>query len=292
MKHTFEKFKQQAKEENKELWEIVLEEEMASYGTTKEEIWKRLQKSLDVMKESSHNALDKKVVSVTGMTGGNAKTMRDYFLGEDTILGETANNAMAMAFSTSEVNASMGKIVASPTAGSAGILPASLMTMMEKYGYDDDKLIKAILTSVAIGDVIADNATFAGAEGGCQAECGSAAAMAAAAVCYLKDYDIETQGNAASIALINIMGLICDPVGGMVEFPCNLRNAFGVINALSSAEMAMAKVSVLVTFDETVEAMKRVGDKLDVNLRETGEGGIAVCESSIKMRKKYIDKEL
>lgn len=292
MKHTFEKFKQQAKEENKELWEIVLEEEIESYGTTKEEIWKRLQKSLDVMKESSHNALDKKVVSVTGMTGGNAKSMRDYFLGEDTILGQTANNAMAMAFSTSEVNASMGKIVASPTAGSAGILPASIMTMMEKYGYDDDKLIKAILTAVAIGDVIADNATFAGAEGGCQAECGSAAAMAAAAICYLRGCDIETQGNAASIALINIMGLICDPVGGMVEFPCNLRNAFGVINALSSAEMAMAKVSVLVTFDETVEAMKRVGDKLDVNLRETGEGGIAVCESSIKMRKKYIDKEL
>ena len=292
MKHTFEKFKQQAKEENKELWEIVLGEEIESYGTTKEEIWKRLQKSLDVMKESSHNALDKKVVSVTGMTGGNAKSMRDYFLGEDTILGQTANNAMAMAFSTSEVNASMGKIVASPTAGSAGILPASIMTMMEKYGYDDDKLIKAILTAVAIGDVIADNATFAGAEGGCQAECGSAAAMAAAAICYLRGCDIETQGNAASIALINIMGLICDPVGGMVEFPCNLRNAFGVINALSSAEMAMAKVSVLVTFDETVEAMKRVGDKLDVNLRETGEGGIAVCESSIKMRKKYIDKEL
>ncbi|MDO4661616.1 MAG: L-serine ammonia-lyase, iron-sulfur-dependent, subunit alpha [Tissierellia bacterium] len=292
MKHTFEKFKQQAKEENKELWEIVLGEEIESYGTTKEEIWKRLQKSLDVMKESSHNALDKKVVSVTGMTGGNAKSMRDYFLGEDTILGQTANNAMAMAFSTSEVNASMGKIVASPTAGSAGILPASIMTMMEKYGYDDDKLIKAILTAVAIGDVIADNATFAGAEGGCQAECGSAAAMAAAAICYLRGCDIETQGNAASIALINIMGLICDPVGGMVEFPCNLRNAFGVINALSSAEMAMAKVSVLVTFDETIEAMKRVGDKLDVNLRETGEGGIAVCESSIKMRKKYIDKEL
>lgn len=291
MKHTFEKFKQQAKEENKELWEIVLGEEIESYGTTKEEIWKRLQKSLDVMKESSHNALDKKVVSVTGMTGGNAKSMRDYFLGEDTILGQTANNAMAMAFSTSEVNASMGKIVASPTAGSAGILPASIMTMMEKYGYDDDKLIKAILTAVAIGDVIADNATFAGAEGGCQAECGSAAAMAAA-ICYLRGCDIETQGNAASIALINIMGLICDPVGGMVEFPCNLRNAFGVINALSSAEMAMAKVSVLVTFDETIEAMKRVGDKLDVNLRETGEGGIAVCESSIKMRKKYIDKEL
>ncbi|MDO4594242.1 MAG: L-serine ammonia-lyase, iron-sulfur-dependent, subunit alpha [Tissierellia bacterium] len=291
MKHTIEKYIQKAKEENKQLWQLALEEEIENYGRSKEEIFEGLQRSLDVMKESSHKALEKGVVSVTGMTGGNAKTMNDYFLGEDTILGPTATRAMAMAFSTSEVNASMGKIVASPTAGSAGILPATLMTMYEKYNCSDDEMIKAILTSVAIGNVIADNATFAGAEGGCQAECGSAASMAAAAVCYLRGYDIKTQADAASIALINIMGLICDPIGGMVEFPCNLRNAFGVINALSSAEMAMAGVKVLVNFDEAVEAMKRVGDSLSENLRETGEGGVAICKSAMLLKKKYIDKE-
>ena len=241
------------------------------------------------MKESSHAALDVAVTSVTGMTGGNAKTMNDYFLGGESILGETAAKAMAMALSTSEVNAAMGRIVAAPTAGASGILPATLMTMYHKYGYDDRKLMEAMLVATQIGQVIFDNATFAGAEGGCQAETGSAAAMAAAAAVYLRGYDIETQGKAATCALLNIMGLVCDPIGGMVEFPCNLRNANGVMNALASADMAMAGVTMYVTFDEAVEAMKRVGDSLPHGLRETGEGGIAVCPSALKLRAKYID---
>ncbi|MCI5840229.1 MAG: L-serine ammonia-lyase, iron-sulfur-dependent, subunit alpha [Peptoniphilaceae bacterium] len=289
MKTSFKTYKQRCKSENKELWQLVLEDEAEGYETDEKTIFDGIYRSLEVMKSSSKKALDKEVISKTGMTGGNAKKMKNYFLSGDTILGQTANSAMAMAFSTSEVNASMGKIVASPTAGSAGIMPATLMTMREKYGYSDEQLAKALLTAVGIGEIIGDNATFAGAEGGCQAECGAAAAMSAAAVCYLKGYDLDIQGNAASIAFINIMGLICDPIGGMVEFPCNLRNAFGVINALSSADMAMAGVKVLVTFDETVEAMKRVGDSLTAELRETGDGGVAICKSAMLLRKKYID---
>lgn len=241
------------------------------------------------MKNSSHAALEVPVVSVTGMTGGNAKVMNDYFLGGDTVLGDTAAKAMAMALSTSEVNAAMGQIVAAPTAGSSGILPATLMIMYHKYGYDDQKLKEAMLVATQMGQVIFDNATFAGAEGGCQAETGSASAMAAAAVCYLRGYDIKTQENAAICALLNVMGLICDPIGGMVEFPCNIRNANGVMNALASADMAMAGVKVFVTFDEAVDAMKRVGDSLPSGLRETGEGGIAVCPSALRLREKYID---
>ena len=185
----------------------------------------------------------------------------------------------------------MGKIVASPTAGSAGIVPASLMAMREKYGYSDEELIKAILVATEFGQIIADNATFAGAEGGCQAECGSAAAMCAAAICYLRGCDIDVMEDAASIALLSIMGLVCDPIGGMVEFPCNIRNASGVINALSAADMAIAGVKVLVTFDETVDALKEVGDALPASLRETGEGGVAACPSAIRLKRKYIDKE-
>jgi len=146
-----------------------------------------------------------------------------------------------------------------------------------------------MLVATQMGQVIFDNATFAGAEGGCQAETGSASAMAAAAVCYLRGYDIKTQENAATCALLNVMGLICDPIGGMVEFPCNIRNANGVMNALASADMAMAGVKVFVTFDEAVDAMKRVGDSLPSGLRETGEGGIAVCPSALRLREKYID---
>ena len=291
MKTTMEYIKNRLKEENKEVWEIALEDEMELTGKSREEVFELLQKSLDVMKESSQKALDKKLMSMTKMTGGNAKSMNNYFLSEDTIMGDLPTKAMAMAFSTSEVNASMGKIVASPTAGSAGIVPASLMAMREKYGYSDEELIKAILVATEFGQIIADNATFAGAEGGCQAECGSAAAMCAAAICYLRGCDIDVMEDAASIALLSIMGLVCDPIGGMVEFPCNIRNASGVINALSAADMAIAGVKVLVTFDETVNALKEVGDALPASLRETGEGGVAACPSAIRLKRKYIDKE-
>lgn len=287
---TMKLLKERCQEEGLNLWELSVKDEIETTGKTEEEIFARLQKTLDVMKASAKRALEEDVRSVTGMTGGNAKKMNEYFLGGKSVLGETPAMAMAFALSTSEVNAAMGRIVAAPTAGSAGIIPATMMTMLKKYEYDDRKLCEALLVATQIGQVIFDNATFAGAEGGCQAETGSAAAMAAAAVCYLRGYDIQTQENAATAALLNIMGLICDPIGGMVEFPCNLRNANGIMNALASADMAMAGVEMFVTFDEAVEAMKRVGDSLPERLRETGEGGIAVCPSSLKLKRKYIDK--
>lgn len=290
MKTTMKSIKERCKNENKEIWQIALEDEMDLSKRSEEEIFEKLQRALDVMKNSATQALDKDVRSMTGMSGGNAKIMNDYFLSGDTVLGDTATSAMAMAFSTSEVNASMGRIVASPTAGSAGILPATLMAMYNKYKYTDEQLKKAILVASEIGQVIADSATFAGAEGGCQAECGAASAMAAAAICYLRGGDIESQENAASIALLIILGLVCDPIGGMVEFPCNLRNASGVINAMAAADMSLAKIHMLVGFDECVATLKNVGDSLPSTLRETGEGGIAVCESALRLKAKYIDK--
>ncbi|MDD7045009.1 MAG: L-serine ammonia-lyase, iron-sulfur-dependent, subunit alpha [Anaerococcus sp.] len=291
MKTTMKLLKERCREEGVELWELALKDELAIGDRSEEEIWDRLQRTLDVMRNSAKAALETEVRSVTGMTGGNAKSMHDYFLKGESILGEIPSIAMAMALSTSEINAAMGIIAAAPTAGSSGILPASLMTMAYKYHYSDDELKKALLVASAIGQVIFDNATFAGAEGGCQAETGSAAAMAAAAVVYLRGYDIDIQENAATAAILNILGLVCDPIGGMVEFPCNIRNANGVMNALASADMAMAHVRMVVTFDEAVDALKRVGDSLPERLRETGEGGIAVCPSALKLKAKYIDKE-
>lgn len=286
---TMKSLKQRCEEENKELWQLALVDEIENTGKSEEEIWDRLQRTLDVMKNSAKAALETEVYSVTGMTGGNAKTMHDYFLKGESVLGEIPSIAMAMALSTSEINAAMGIIAAAPTAGSSGILPATLMTMRYKYKTSDEDLKKALLVASIVGQVIFDNATFAGAEGGCQAETGSAAAMAAAAVCFLRGYDIKIQENAATAAILNILGLVCDPIGGMVEFPCNIRNANGVMNTLASADMAMAGVRMVVTFDEAVDALKRVGDALPAALRETGEGGIAVCPSALKLKAKYID---
>lgn len=288
MKTTMKLIKERCKNENKELWQIAIDDEVRLLNKSEEEVFNKLLRVLEVMKSSSKAALEKEVKSVTGMSGGNAKKMNDYFLSGKSIFSDVPALGMAMALSTSEVNASMGKIVAAPTAGSAGVLPAALMAMREKYGYRDIDLMKAILVSTEIGQVIADNATFAGAEGGCQAECGSAAAMAAAAVCFLRGYDIDIQENAASIAILSVLGLVCDPIGGMVEFPCNIRNASGLMNALTSADMAMAGFDVFVSFDEVVETLRKVGDSLPAALRETGDGGIAICESAIKMKEKYL----
>lgn len=182
---------------------------------------------------------------------------------------------MAMALSTSEVNASMGKIVAAPTAGASGILPSALFTAKEKFNLSDDDMINGLFTAAGIGEIVAKNATISGAYGGCQAECGVAAAMAAAAIVEMLGGSPETCLHASSISLINIMGLVCDPIAGLVEFPCAFRNASGVVNALISADLALAGIKSLVPFDEVVEAMYRVGKSLPDTLKETALGGLA-----------------
>ena len=225
--------------------------------------------------ESSKHALNNDVVSVSGLIGGEAKKVIEYKNSNETICGNTINEAMAMALSTSEVNASMGKIVAAPTAGASGILPSALFTAKEKFNLSDDDMINGLFTAAGIGEIVAKNATISGAYGGCQAECGVAAAMAAAAIVEMLGGSPETCLHASSISLINIMGLVCDPIAGLVEFPCAFRNASGVVNALISADLALAGIKSLVPFDEVVEAMYRVGKSLPDTLKETALGGLA-----------------
>ena len=193
---------------------------------------------------------------------------------------------MAKALSTSEVNASMGKIVAAPTAGAAGIIPAALLTVKERFDLSDEDLINGLFTAAGIGLIRAKNATISGAEGGCQAECGSASAMVAAAIVELLGGDVDQALNAASFALINVMGLVCDPVAGLVEFPCIFRNASGVINALISADLALAGVKSLIPFDEVVEAMYKVGKTMPEALRETALGGVADTLTGREVKKR------
>lgn len=273
-------------EKNKKVYEIVLEKEHHSSNLEIDDIRKKMKHALDVMKESATAALNKEIISVSGMTGGDSKKVEDYRKSSKTLSGIFINSAMAKALSTSEVNASMGRIVAAPTAGASGILPSAILSAKEKLDLTDEELVNGLFTAAGIGEIIAKNATVSGAEGGCQAECGVAAAMAAGSIVEMAGGTPEQALDAASFALINIMGLVCDPIGGLVEYPCALRNASGVVNAFISADLAMAGVKSLVPFDEVVETMYKVGKALPEPLRETALGGLAVAPTAKELTKK------
>lgn len=278
------------KEQNKTIYELQLDQEMEASDMTKEEIYDYLRKTYEIMKKSANAGLIEPITSMSGMTGKNAFKVNDYSMNSKSISGSLITKAMARALSTSEVNASMGRIVAAPTAGASGILPATLVTMQDEFDYSDEEIFNALLTASAVGEIIAVNATISGAEGGCQAECGAAAAMAAAAIIELRGGSIDDIFTAASFALKNIMGLICDPVCGLVEYPCNLRNASGVVNAIISADLTLAGVEALIPFDETVGAMGNVGKELPVSLKETAIGGIAGTETAQRLYEEFLDK--
>ena len=272
----------------KEIWQIAIDKDFENTGIEEADLLELMHETLEVMRDSAYKGLDQAVYSMSKITGGSAVKANKY--AEDSVSGKTITRAMAMALSVSEVNSSMGRIVAAPTAGASGILPAALFTMQEKYGYDDDKLVKALIVAGVIGEIIAQNASISGAEGGCQAECGSAAAMAAAAICYLRDFDIDTIFASAAFAIKNILGLVCDPVLGLVEYPCNLRNASGVVNAIISADLAMSGFPCLIPLDETIDSMRQVGNSLPEALRETALGGLAATPTAEKLGEEMEEK--
>ena len=272
----------------KEIWQIAIDKDFENTGIEEADLLELMHETLEVMRDSAYKGLDQAVYSMSKITGGSAVNVNKY--AEDSVSGKTITRAMAMALSVSEVNSSMGRIVAAPTAGASGILPAALFTMQEKYGYDDDKLVEALIVAGVIGEIIAQNASISGAEGGCQAECGSAAAMAAAAICYLRDFDIDTIFASAAFAIKNILGLVCDPVLGLVEYPCNLRNASGVVNAIISADLAMSGFPCLIPLDETIDSMRQVGNSLPEALRETALGGLAATPTAEKLGEEMEEK--
>lgn len=276
------------KKDNLHIYDLVLSGETSALKMTEEEMKNKIRKILEVMKRSSQETLDKSYETEYKMIDGFAKRMNDYQKEKDPLTGKFLVRAMAMAFSTSETNANMGTIAAAPTAGSSGIMPAALMAAKEKYGLDDEVLINGLLTSIGIGQIIGKYATFAGAEGGCQAECGSASAMAAAALVEMLGGSPEEALHAASITLINVMGLACDPIAGLVEYPCTFRNASGVMNSFISADMALAGIKSIVPFDEVCQAMGEVGHLLHESIRETGLGGLAGTKTGQEIRAKFL----
>ena len=240
----------------------------------------RMLQALMVMCDSAEKGLDEHLHSVSGLTGGNA-----YLLMQAATQGRTAGGSLvgricARALSVAESNAAMGRIVAAPTAGACGILPGALLTLQEEYGFTDNQLVDALYVAGAFGLIIANRASISGAQGGCQAECGSAAGMTAAAIVTLHGGTPQQAADACAFALMNLMGLVCDPVRGLVEVPCVFRNVGAVSVALSAADMALAGIRCPIPCDEVIDAMRQVGEALPASLRETGEGGCAACPSA------------
>lgn len=266
--------------------EIMLRNEMEKSECSREEILGEMHSNLIVMRESIERGLDASEKPHGLFTGGDAIKLMSF--AKQSSMGADMAAVIASAMAVVEFNAAMGKIVAAPTAGASGILPAVLIVGGEKKGFDDEKICRGLFTAGAIGCIIAKNACIAGASGGCQAETGSAAAMAAGALAELCGADVSTVLDAAAIALKNIMGLVCDPVGGLVECPCVKRNAIGAANAILSCDLALAGIKSLIPFDEVVTAMQCVGCQMHSDLKETARGGLAATPTAQKLLQKLL----
>lgn len=272
-------------EKNIPIWEYTIRCEQEESELPRTEIIEKMRSNLNVMKESAEYGLTNETKSVSGLIGGDALKLNKYAGSENTLTGGFMIKAMARAISCSEVNSAMGKIVAAPTAGSCGIIPAVIITAGEKLCKTEEELINALFTASGIGILIAKNATLAGAEGGCQAECGSAAAMGAAAVVEMMGGTPAMALNAAAIVIKNILGLVCDPVAGLVEVPCAKRNVAGAVSALTTADLAMSGVTSRIPFDDMVTAMYKVGRQMPCELRETAMGGCATTPRGLELAK-------
>jgi len=277
---TIEELINLASENEMTVSEIVIQSEIEESEKSRDEVLKRMRETFEVMKEAVEEGKNKQEKSPSGLSGGDAHRLSNF----DDFLGDNIyKKVMTYAVATSEVNASMGKIVAGPTAGSSGIVPAVLLAVGEKINADDEEIIKALFTASGLGMVVSKKATLAGAAGGCQAECGVGSAMAAGAAVELAGGKPEMVGNAFALALKNLLGLVCDPVAGLVEVPCVKRNGFSASHALTAANMALAEVGSVIPADEVVEAMTQIGNLMPGSLKETAMGGLAATETGLKI---------
>jgi len=277
MFHAISELVQAAETAQKPLAQIVLEAEMAQSGRSALQIRRQMHRRLAVMRASATQGIQHPIRSLSGMTDGNAHRFAGWLKLPQTqaLTGSVLSRAVARALSIGEVNAGMGCIVATPTAGSAGILPAVLLTLQETHQFDDEQLVDALFTAGGVGAVIVHRAHVSGAAGGCQAETGSAAAMAAAAAVELLGGTPQQSAHALAITLTNMLGLVCDPIAGLVEFPCIQRNAAGVAQCFLAVDLALAGIECIIPADEVIDAMEHVGQRMDERFRETAQGGLA-----------------
>ena len=276
-----------ATEQKKPISEIMIEQEMEMTQQSREYIWEKMEKNLQTMKNAVERSVEGEgVFSPTGLTGGDALKMKKYRERGKTLSGDSILAGVQYALGTNEVNAAMGLVCATPTAGASGTLPGVVFSIADTMNLNHEQQVRFLFTSASFGMVVANNAMIAGATGGCQAEVGSASAMAAAAAVEAAGGTPQESSEAFATALGNLLGLVCDPVAGLVEVPCVKRNAIGAGNALIAADMALAGITNVIPADETIEAMRSIGVRMPRELRETGLGGLAGTRTgvAIKMR--------
>ncbi|HCU8419476.1 TPA: L-serine ammonia-lyase, iron-sulfur-dependent, subunit alpha [Staphylococcus aureus] len=276
-----------AVENNMSFADIMVKEEMELSGKSRDEVRAQMKQNLDVMRDAViKGTTGDGVESVTGYTGHDAAKLRDYNETHHALSGYEMIDAVKGAIATNEVNAAMGIICATPTAGSSGTIPGALFKLEKTHDLTEEQMIDFLFTSALFGRVVANNASVAGATGGCQAEVGSASAMAAAAAVAIFGGSPEASGHAMALAISNLLGLVCDPVAGLVEIPCVMKNAIGSGNALISADLALAGIESRIPVDEVIEAMDKVGRNLPASLRETGLGGLAGTPTGEAIKRK------
>lgn len=271
-----------AQEQGNPLWETILEDDLKERGTRREDSLRHMESLWHAMKDASRE-YDASLRSASGLSGGDGAKMSAYAAENNTIGGDFLGEVIAEALKMGESNACMKRIVAAPTAGSCGVLPAVLIPLARRERIGDAEVIRALYIAAGFGQVIALRASISGAEGGCQAEVGAASAMAAAALVQLRGGTPAMCADACAMALKNLLGLVCDPVAGLVEIPCIKRNVVGSVNAVSSADMALAGIRSRIPADDVIDAMRSVGEMLPSALRETSGGGLAKTTTGVKM---------
>ena len=277
--HTLQELQELAVHQKKEIWQIVQQEDMDASERTQEQSYEKMHQMYEAMKyaDASYNG---NLRSASGRAGGDGEKLHQYNASGKNICGAFIGLVMEKAIKMGESNACMRRIVAAPTAGSCGVLPAVLLSFEEQFSATEEQMVQALYVAAGIGKVIAENAFIAGAAGGCQAEIGSAAAMSAGALAYLQGADPQTVMHAAALSLKNMLGLACDPVGGLVEVPCIKRNSYGAVNAVTSAQLALAGIRSAITPDDVIDSMRRIGNQMPTCLKETSEGGPATSASA------------
>lgn len=280
-----EEIQNKCKNDNIEFWKAIQLEDCDERGAGEEESWEQMRGMWHAMRDSV-DAYEPNLISRSGLVGREGGLMEAYQENGDTLCGDFVAKVMTIALKMGCNNACMKRIVAAPTAGACGVMPAVLVAYYREKEVPEDKMIEAMYVAAGVGQVIANRAFLAGAAGGCQAEIGSGSAMAAAAITYLRGGDVYQMGHAAAMALKNLMGLVCDPVAGLVEVPCVKRNVGGAVNALAAADMALAGIISQIPVDQVIDAMREVGEKMDVSLRETGIGGVAGSPRGIEVMEK------
>lgn len=277
--HTLNDLIKLSADNNLEIWEIIQQADMYENDRSESDSF-NMMKEMYVAMKNADSMYDGTLRSASNKAGGDGELLHSYNESGKNICGSFMGKVIEKAIKMGESNACMRRIVAAPTAGSCGVLPAVLLSYEEDFDVAEDDMVKAMYVAAGIGKVIAENAFIAGAAGGCQAEIGSASAMAAGALAFLQGGDSSAIINAATLSLKNFLGLVCDPVAGLVEVPCIKRNSYGAVNAVTSAQLSLAGIKSAIAPDDVVDSMRRIGNQLPASLKETSCGGLAITESA------------